>query len=207
VIAALVAATACTAFSTDVAPPSDVADAASDALPTADGAVVEGGNEGGNVEGGGGDGGGGEAGTDAGCPALPTAATSLLCAGAPCAAPASLCCSDAVSPAEMVCTEGGSGCAAFAAHRTRRCGSRFHCLAGQSHCCASAFVLTSANQCPLLAKGADIEGWGSSCEPMPCSPSYELCAAGDVCPGGTHCMPVSVVTDGQPTIVGICRPL
>lgn len=140
---------------------------------------------------------------DAGCPALPAAATSLVCAGALCAAPGSLCCSPP-SGVSMICTPGGAGCGVSATHRTRRCGSRLHCQGGQQHCCASAFRITAAGQCPLLAEGEDAEGWGSSCEVAACAPSIEICAAGDVCPSGTKCVPVSIVTDGAAFIMGIC---
>lgn len=151
---------------------------------------------------------GGDAAADAGCPALPTAAVSLQCAGAPCPAPASICCSnpDASGPS-MICDPGGVGCAIAAARRRRACGSRLHCQSGQGHCCASALVLTATDQCPILGQAEDGEGWGSGCEPVACAPAYEVCAAGDSCGGGSTCVPVRVVTDGLPIIIGVCRRL
>ena len=154
-----------------------------------------------------GDGAAGEPSKDAGCPALPTSANSLLCAGAPCAAPGSICCSNPAAGPSMVCTPGGAGCAVAATYRTRACGSRTHCQAGQGHCCASALVITASAQCPLVAQGADVEGPGSACEVAACAPSPELCAAGESCGGGYTCLPVSIVLDGLPTIIGVCRSL
>lgn len=107
----------------------------------------------------------------------------------------------------MICSPGGVGCAVAASHRTRSCGSRFHFQSGQGHCFAKALVLTGTSQCPLLAQGADAEGWGAASEFNACAPAYEVCAAGDSCGGGSTCVPVRVVTDGLPTIIGVYRQL
>jgi hypothetical protein len=140
---------------------------------------------------------------DAACPQPPAAGVSLICAGSPCNGSTSICCSG--EDGGMFCTVGGIACGVAATHRTRSCGSRSHCLAGQAHCCASALTISNTTTCPLTATSADSEGFGSACEAAACAPSLELCAVGDSCGGGMACVAVSVAVDGLPGIVGVCR--
>jgi hypothetical protein len=193
------AAAACASFgSSDDSPPAAILDEAGSALDSeADGASSADGNTSADA--------GHQEDADAACPQPPVPGASLICAGSPCGAPKSICCSG--EDGGMLCTVGGIACGVAATHRTRSCGSRSHCQGGQGHCCASALTISNTTACPLTATNADSEGFGSACEAAGCAPSLELCAAGDSCGGGMACVAVSVDVDGLPGTVGVCRSI
>jgi hypothetical protein len=192
-----VAAAACGSFGSDNSPPAAVDEAGSTLDSEADGASSADGNTSADA--------GHQQDADAACPQPPAPGASLTCAGSPCNAPTSICCSG--EDGGMLCTVGGIACGVAATRRTRACGSRAHCLAGQAHCCASALTISNTTTCPLTATSADSEGFGSACEAATCAPSLELCAVGDSCGGGMACVAVSVAVDGLPGIVGVCRSI